>query len=166
TSPPSTCATAKPSVGSERTSVKYSAPSPMKAPASIASIHIVPSGSRALPTPSVSTLAAISRGEKASNPNISDDMLRSPAASHARSVSTPAPAHSHAVRMCGPGGRDGPRPGDSMSRIATRDGNMERFDYVVIGGGSGGVATARRAAEYGARVALVEAGRLGGTCVN
>lgn len=43
---------------------------------------------------------------------------------------------------------------------------MERFDYVVIGGGSGGVATARRAAEYGARVALVEAGRLGGTCVN
>ncbi|MDX5363018.1 MAG: glutathione-disulfide reductase [Pseudazoarcus pumilus] len=43
---------------------------------------------------------------------------------------------------------------------------MEHFDYVVIGGGSGGVATARRAAEYGARVALVEAGRLGGTCVN
>src|SRR5690606_33669345 len=43
---------------------------------------------------------------------------------------------------------------------------MEHFDYVVIGGGSGGVATARRAAEYGAKVALVEAGRLGGTCVN
>jgi glutathione reductase (NADPH) len=40
------------------------------------------------------------------------------------------------------------------------------FDLVVIGGGSGGIATARRAAEYGARVALVEAGRLGGTCVN
>lgn len=43
---------------------------------------------------------------------------------------------------------------------------MKTFDYVVIGGGSGGVATARRAAEYGARVALIEAGRLGGTCVN
>lgn len=43
---------------------------------------------------------------------------------------------------------------------------MEHFDYVVIGGGSGGVATARRAAEYGAKVALVESGRLGGTCVN
>lgn len=43
---------------------------------------------------------------------------------------------------------------------------MERFDYLVIGGGSGGVATARRAAEHGARVALVESGRLGGTCVN
>lgn len=43
---------------------------------------------------------------------------------------------------------------------------MEHFDYVVIGGGSGGVATARRAAEYGAKVVLIEAGRLGGTCVN
>jgi len=43
---------------------------------------------------------------------------------------------------------------------------MESFDYVVIGGGSGGLASARRAAEYGARVALVEAGALGGTCVN
>ena len=41
-----------------------------------------------------------------------------------------------------------------------------RFDVLVIGGGSGGVAHARRAAEYGASVALVEAGRLGGTCVN
>ena len=40
------------------------------------------------------------------------------------------------------------------------------FDLVVVGGGSGGIATARRAAEYGARVAVVEAGRLGGTCVN
>ena len=40
------------------------------------------------------------------------------------------------------------------------------FDLIVIGGGSGGIAAARRAAEYGARVALVEAGRLGGTCVN
>ncbi len=43
---------------------------------------------------------------------------------------------------------------------------MERFDYLVIGGGSGGLAAARRAASYGARVALVEAGSLGGTCVN
>ena len=43
---------------------------------------------------------------------------------------------------------------------------MDRFDYLVIGGGSGGLASARRAASYGARVALVEAGNLGGTCVN
>lgn len=40
------------------------------------------------------------------------------------------------------------------------------YDLVVIGGGSGGVAAARRAAKYGAKVALIEANRLGGTCVN
>jgi glutathione reductase (NADPH) len=43
---------------------------------------------------------------------------------------------------------------------------MEQFDFLVIGGGSGGLACAQRAAEYGARVALIESGRLGGTCVN
>src|SRR5256884_4204253 len=42
----------------------------------------------------------------------------------------------------------------------------EKVDLVVIGGGSGGLAAAQRAAEYGARVVLVESGRLGGTCVN
>jgi glutathione reductase (NADPH) len=42
----------------------------------------------------------------------------------------------------------------------------DNFDYVVIGAGSGGLASAQRAAEYGAKVALVESGRLGGTCVN
>ena len=36
---------------------------------------------------------------------------------------------------------------------------------VVIGGGSGGLGTARRAASYGAKVAIVENKRLGGTCV-
>jgi glutathione reductase (NADPH) len=39
-------------------------------------------------------------------------------------------------------------------------------DYLVVGGGSGGIASARRAAVRGARVALVEAGAIGGTCVN
>ena len=39
-------------------------------------------------------------------------------------------------------------------------------DLIVLGGGSGGIAAARRAAEYGARVLLFEPGRLGGTCVN
>jgi glutathione reductase (NADPH) len=43
---------------------------------------------------------------------------------------------------------------------------MDQFDLLVIGGGSGGLACAQRAAEYGARVALIESGRLGGTCVN
>ncbi len=42
----------------------------------------------------------------------------------------------------------------------------DTWDLVVIGGGSGGLAAAQRAAEYGARVAVVESGRLGGTCVN
>ena len=40
------------------------------------------------------------------------------------------------------------------------------YDYLVIGGGSGGIASARRAAQYGAKVAIIEYGRLGGTCVN
>jgi glutathione reductase (NADPH) len=42
----------------------------------------------------------------------------------------------------------------------------QTYDYVVIGGGSGGLASAQRAAEYGAKVALIESNRLGGTCVN
>lgn len=40
------------------------------------------------------------------------------------------------------------------------------YDYLVIGGGSGGIASANRAALYGKRCALVEAGAIGGTCVN
>ena len=42
----------------------------------------------------------------------------------------------------------------------------EAFDYLVIGGGSGGIASARRAASHGAKAAVIERGRLGGTCVN
>lgn len=42
---------------------------------------------------------------------------------------------------------------------------MSEFDLVVVGGGSGGVRAARIAASHGARVALVEEYRLGGTCV-
>ena len=41
-----------------------------------------------------------------------------------------------------------------------------KYDLFVIGGGSAGVAHARRAAEYGAKVAVAEHGPLGGTCVN
>ena len=40
------------------------------------------------------------------------------------------------------------------------------FDLIAVGGGSGGLAVAKRAAEFGARAAVVEQGRLGGTCVN
>lgn len=40
------------------------------------------------------------------------------------------------------------------------------FDLLVLGGGSGGVAAARRSAEYKARVAVCEDDQWGGTCVN
>jgi len=42
----------------------------------------------------------------------------------------------------------------------------KHFDLLVIGGGSGGLAHAQRAAEYGVKAAVVESGPLGGTCVN
>ena len=40
------------------------------------------------------------------------------------------------------------------------------YDLIVIGGGSGGLASAQRAAEHGARALVIESHRLGGTCVN
>lgn len=48
---------------------------------------------------------------------------------------------------------------DNMS--ATYD-----YDYLVIGAGSGGIASAKRAATYGKKVAVIERARMGGTCVN
>ena len=47
-----------------------------------------------------------------------------------------------------------PTPGDT------------HFDFLVIGGGSGGLGAARRAASYGKKVAIIEKGSIGGTCVN
>lgn len=47
--------------------------------------------------------------------------------------------------------------------------SMKHFDYLVIGAGSGGMASARRAAQYGAKVGVIEdkgIDGLGGTCVN
>ena len=43
--------------------------------------------------------------------------------------------------------------------------NNVEYDLVVIGAGSGGLATSKRAASYGARVAIIEDDRVGGTCV-
>jgi glutathione reductase (NADPH) len=43
---------------------------------------------------------------------------------------------------------------------------VSESDLIVIGGGSGGLAGAQRAAEHGARVVLLDPKPLGGTCVN
>src|SRR5690606_3010838 len=45
--------------------------------------------------------------------------------------------------------------------------DMARFDYdlITIGAGSGGVRASRLSAKYGARVAVIEESRAGGTCV-
>ena len=43
---------------------------------------------------------------------------------------------------------------------------MADYDFIAIGGGSGGLAAARRAAAHGARAAVIDPGPLGGTCVN
>jgi glutathione reductase (NADPH) len=40
------------------------------------------------------------------------------------------------------------------------------YDLICLGGGSGGIATANRAAHHGAKCAVIEMHRLGGTCVN
>nr|AAF22039.1 glutathione reductase [Candida albicans] len=54
-----------------------------------------------------------------------------------------------------------------MAPTSTKN-SIKHFDYLVIGGGSGGVASARRAAKYGAKVLLIESNfkKFGGTCVN
>lgn len=43
---------------------------------------------------------------------------------------------------------------------------MKKFDLLVVGAGSGGIATANRAASFGAKVAIFEDHDIGGTCVN
>lgn len=68
----------------------------------------------------------------------------------------------------------GPRPCALLARRLSIGGSgahpaaqgATEYDYIVLGGGSGGMASSRRAAKYGARVAVVERGPLGGTCVN
>src|SRR5258706_13355201 len=44
--------------------------------------------------------------------------------------------------------------------------NGQQFDVVVLGGGSGGYATALRAAQLNLSVALIEKDKLGGTCLH
>lgn len=42
----------------------------------------------------------------------------------------------------------------------------QKFDYICLGAGSGGIASANRAAIHGAKVLLIESKQVGGTCVN
>ena len=77
--------------------------------------------------------------------------------------------------------------GISVNRIRTMSSEIPTFDLIVIGGGSGGlsssiiiksntiiikffyllgIACAKRSSSYGAKVALIEGARWGGTCVN
>ncbi len=51
-------------------------------------------------------------------------------------------------------------------RSMASDPTATRFDFLVIGGGSGGLAGARRASELGAATAVIESHKLGGTCVS
>ena len=50
--------------------------------------------------------------------------------------------------------------------VQAQGGEAEAFDYIVIGAGSGGMASGRRAAALGKRVCMIENRRIGGTCVN
>jgi len=64
-----------------------------------------------------------------------------------------------------------PRLSALSRQFSTSSSNMapiaKECDYLVIGGGSGGLASARRASGYyGAKTIAVESARLGGTCVN
>ena len=43
---------------------------------------------------------------------------------------------------------------------------MADYDFLIIGAGTGGMAAAKRAAEYGAKVGLIEKEKVGGTCLN
>ncbi|XP_067943796.1 glutathione reductase, mitochondrial-like [Watersipora subatra] len=49
---------------------------------------------------------------------------------------------------------------------ATMAPTVHKYDYLVLGAGSGGIASVRRAAEFGVNCAVIERGALGGTCVN
>lgn len=59
-----------------------------------------------------------------------------------------------------------PRSSDATWELNVSEPNEATFDIVILGGGSGGYATALRAAQLDLSVALIEKGRLGGTCLH
>src|SRR4051794_14480805 len=90
--------------------------------------------------------------------------------SHGTTVLRVTPAHraSGSFRTCG----DDKMVGElettrlRMRSLHVADTTGTAFDIVVLGGGSGGYAAALRAAELGKTVALVESGKVGGTCLH
>ena len=53
----------------------------------------------------------------------------------------------------------------SVSRLRRSTAGLDRYDLVVLGGGTGGLVSSLVAAGIGARVALIERGKLGGDCL-
>ena len=43
---------------------------------------------------------------------------------------------------------------------------MTDYDFLIIGAGTSGMAAAKKAAEYGAKVGIIEQEKVGGTCLN
>ncbi|PFX18738.1 Glutathione reductase, mitochondrial [Stylophora pistillata] len=70
----------------------------------------------------------------------------------------------HGIRTCNNRNMEG--TWNRNIGIWNRNMEVKTFDYIAIGGGSGGLASARRAASLGAKAAVIEHGRLGGTCDN
>ncbi|MEU4567130.1 dihydrolipoyl dehydrogenase [Micromonospora sp. NPDC023956] len=59
-----------------------------------------------------------------------------------------------------------PRSSDATWELSVSESNDATFDVVILGGGSGGYAAALRAAQLDLKVALIEKGKLGGTCLH
>jgi dihydrolipoamide dehydrogenase len=59
-----------------------------------------------------------------------------------------------------------PRSSDATWELSVSEPNDAAFDVVILGGGSGGYAAALRAAQLDLSVALIEKGKLGGTCLH
>ncbi|MEV0326275.1 dihydrolipoyl dehydrogenase [Micromonospora echinospora] len=59
-----------------------------------------------------------------------------------------------------------PRSSDATWELSVSEPNDATFDVVILGGGSGGYAAALRAAQLDLKVALIEKGKLGGTCLH
>ena len=62
--------------------------------------------------------------------------------------------------------RRDPRCSDATWELDVSEPNDATFDIVILGGGSGGYAAALRAAQLDLSVALIEKGKLGGTCLH